>query len=105
MALQDRLELLRRLVDLMPEDQLHLLLPILSEAILATKEANEKSRAAGFDLVVLMARKMQAGGTLNRSLIPGMESSMDTDVESELSILRLSVNVELNSHLYKLKPP
>lgn len=78
-VIQDRTELLGKLIAILPSDRLHVLPAILSEAVLATKENNEKTREAGYDLVVEMGRKMASGGSIKRSLIPGMEDSMDED--------------------------
>ena len=64
-------------------DRLHWIPAILSEASLATKEANEKTREAGYQLIVNMGRKMAAGGTIRRSLVPGMEDSMEDDSKPE----------------------
>jgi ribosomal RNA-processing protein 12 len=83
--LQERIELLRKLVALIPSTQLHLLPPLLSEVILSTKEANEKSREAAFELLVVMGQKMASGGSLDRSLLPGMEQSMEHDSKPDFS--------------------
>lgn len=81
-AKKDRTELLSKLVEILPNNHLHVIPPILSEAVLATKESNERTRLAGFELIVEMGNKMRAGGSLNRALIPGMDEAMDTE-ESE----------------------
>jgi len=41
---------------------------ILSEAVLGTKEVNEKARDAGFDLLVVMGNKMAEGGSVTRTI-------------------------------------
>ena len=53
-------------MDILPRDRLHLVTELLSEAVLGTKEVNEKARDAGFDLVVGMARKMALGGSVKQ---------------------------------------
>lgn len=52
------------IVDIIPTDSLQLIPELLSEAVLGTKEVNEKARDAGFDLLVVMANKMAQGGTV-----------------------------------------
>jgi ribosomal RNA-processing protein 12 len=63
---QDRLQLLSTVVDALPKDQLHLIPELLSEAVLGTKEVNEKARDAGFDLLVVMGHKMAQGGVVKQ---------------------------------------
>ncbi|WVQ73553.1 hypothetical protein IAR50_003131 [Cryptococcus sp. DSM 104548] len=65
-AQRDRLQLLSALVAALPKDSLHIIPEILSEAVLGTKEVNEKARDAGFDLLVLMGHKMAEGGKIER---------------------------------------
>jgi ribosomal RNA-processing protein 12 len=65
---------LRKLVAFIPASKLHLLPSLLPEVILSTKEANERSREAAFDLLVIMAQKMASGGLLDRSKVSGMDS-------------------------------
>lgn len=73
--IQDRLQLLSALVESLPADYLALIPEILSEAVLGTKEVNEKARDAGFDLLVVMGNKMAKGGSVTR-IIPA-------DIEGE----------------------
>ncbi|KAL7421785.1 pre-rRNA processing protein [Cryptotrichosporon argae] len=68
-AQRDRLLLLATLVDALPTDRLHLIPELLSEAVLGTKEVNEKARDAGFDLLVVMGRKMARGGEVRRAAV------------------------------------
>ncbi|WWD18835.1 hypothetical protein CI109_103290 [Kwoniella shandongensis] len=63
-AQRDRLQLLSALVEALPKDSLHLIPELLSEAVLGTKEVNEKARDSGFDLLVLMGKKMAQGGSV-----------------------------------------
>lgn len=81
-----------KLITMLPSDRLHVLPAILSEAVLATKENNEKTREAGYTLVVEMGRKMASGGSIKRSLIPGMEESMDEDSEHANLLRRVLLN-------------
>lgn len=82
---QDRLQLLTALVEVMPKDRLHLVPELLSEAVLGTKEVNERARDAGFELVVAMGHKMAKGGTVKQQ----MPTAEDEEVmqESEFCLL------------------
>ena len=70
---KDRFHLLTRLVPLVPRAHLHLLLSIIPEAVLGTKEPSEKARIAAFDLIVAMGKKMSEGGVVKRSAVDGMD--------------------------------
>lgn len=74
---QDRLQLLSGVVDILPKDRLHLIPELLSEAVLGTKEVNEKARDAGFDLLVVMGHKMAQGGTVKQSADEDEEDAAD----------------------------
>lgn len=58
---------------LIPPAHLHLLLSIIPEAVLGTKEPSEKARNTAFDLIVVMGKKMSEGGVVKRSAVDGME--------------------------------
>ncbi len=79
MTFQDRLLLISALVTALPKDRLHLIPELLSEAVLGTKEVNEKARDAGFDLLVVMARKMAEGGSVKQ----GKTVADDEDMTEE----------------------
>lgn len=72
-AKKDRFVLLSQLVTQIPSTSLHLIPSIIPEAILGTKEPSEKARAAAFDLVVAMGRKMAQGGVVKRNQMDDME--------------------------------
>ena len=61
---------------------LHLLPSLIPEAVLATKEPGERTRAAAFDLVVAMGLKMKDGGVVKRNRVEGMMED-GTDNASE----------------------
>ena len=82
--LKDRLDLLCKLVMILPQDRLHVLPSLLTEAILATKEANERARQAAFALLIAMGEKMHAGGSINKTFIVGMDASAEVNMDSEL---------------------
>ena len=68
----------------LPPTQLHLVPELLSEAVLGTKELNERARNAGFDLLVVMGNKMSQGGKLKSedSLnVPNGDDTMDAGEE------------------------
>jgi len=69
---------LQSIIDVVPDDSLHFIAVILPEAIIGTKEANEKAREAAYDLLIQMGKKMQRGGTVRNSMIDGMEDMQDT---------------------------
>ncbi|KAL8769297.1 MAG: hypothetical protein Q9209_004679 [Squamulea sp. 1 TL-2023] len=75
---RDRLLALATTVDHLPNSDLHFIPSILSEAVIATKEVNEKARLAAFELLVLMGRKMEVGGTIDQSKIPHMDAGAPT---------------------------
>ena len=74
-ARRDRLNAISTVVEYLPSQDLHFIPSVLSEAVMSCKEVNEKARTAAFDLLVLMARRMSAGGTVQQSRIPHMDAS------------------------------
>jgi len=52
---------------------MHVIPPLIPEAVLGTKETSEKARSSAFELVLSMGRKMNEGGVVRRSLIDGMD--------------------------------
>ncbi|KAL8710699.1 MAG: hypothetical protein Q9220_004717 [cf. Caloplaca sp. 1 TL-2023] len=77
-ARRDRLLAIATVINHLPQTNLHFIPSVLSEAVIATKEVNEKARSAAFDLLVLMARKMIEGGTIDQSKIPHMDAQAPT---------------------------
>lgn len=76
---QDRFNLLSAIVPRLPSSALHLIPSIIPEAVLGTKEPSEKARGAAFELILVMGRKMSAGGIVKRNLMDGMDE--DTNKE------------------------
>ncbi|CAE6394994.1 unnamed protein product [Rhizoctonia solani] len=72
-AKRDRVQLLSALVPLIPNGSLHIIPSLLPEAVLSTKEVSEKTRNGAFDLVVAMGKRMERGGTVDRTKVDGME--------------------------------
>ncbi|QRV82799.1 ribosomal RNA-processing protein 12 [Ceratobasidium sp. AG-Ba] len=87
-AKRDRVQFLASLVPLIPDASLHVLPPLLPEAVLATKEVSEKTRNGAFDLLVAMGRRMEQGGTVDRGKVDGME------VEEDQAPAHVKANVE-----------
>jgi ribosomal RNA-processing protein 12 len=56
---------------------------LITEAVLGTKEVNEKARNAAFDLLIVMGTKMQAGGTISRKLAMGMTGDDEGAADDE----------------------
>ncbi|KAL8990284.1 MAG: hypothetical protein Q9177_001021, partial [Variospora cf. flavescens] len=73
-ARRDRLLAIAAAITHLPPTDLHFIPSVLSEVVIASKEVNEKARSAAFDLLVLMGRKMMAGGTIEQSKIPHMDT-------------------------------
>lgn len=72
-ARRTRLQALIWVVQALPADDLHFIPTILSEAILATKDVNEKTRDASFELLVVMGQKMAEGGVIDHGKIPDLD--------------------------------
>ncbi|KAL8996247.1 MAG: hypothetical protein Q9188_006612, partial [Gyalolechia gomerana] len=81
-ARRDRLLAIAATIEHLPPTDLHFIPCLLSEVVIATKESNEKARTAAFDLLVLMARKMIRGGTIEQSRIPHMDPTAPTAAAS-----------------------
>ncbi|OLL26035.1 Ribosomal RNA-processing protein 12 [Neolecta irregularis DAH-3] len=64
---KDRLMLISHIISILPAKSLHLIPSVLSEAILGTKELNEKARHIAYDLLVQMGNRMKEGGIVANS--------------------------------------
>jgi ribosomal RNA-processing protein 12 len=73
-ASRDRLASISQLIENLPTSDLHFIPSVLPEVVLCTKETNEKTRKAAFDLLILMGEVMQKGGTIINSKVPHMPS-------------------------------
>lgn len=69
-----RLQAMFPIVDELPDSDLHFIPAILSETVLATKDVNEKTRTAAFDLLIHLALRMQRGGVVDMSKVYGEEA-------------------------------
>ncbi|KAK9455509.1 armadillo-type protein [Dipodascopsis uninucleata] len=82
-AARSRLAAIERLVQLLPSDDLHFIPAILPEAIISTKQPNEKTRSAAYELLIRMGEKMAGGGTVVISKVAGMDPDA-TNVEASI---------------------
>ncbi|KAF8521281.1 NUC173-domain-containing protein [Hysterangium stoloniferum] len=85
-AKRDRVTLLSLLLPSLPTTSLHLIPSLIPEAVLATKEPAERTRAAAFDLVVALGQKMKDGGVVKRSRMDGMDEDDENATEVEATI-------------------
>ncbi|KAG8530982.1 uncharacterized protein KY384_004339 [Bacidia gigantensis] len=74
-ARRDRLAAITVVVEHLPDTELHFVPSVLSEVVIACKEVNDKARTTAFDLLILMAQKVSAGGKIEQSKIPHMDDS------------------------------
>ncbi|KAK9472655.1 NUC173 domain-containing protein [Dipodascopsis tothii] len=77
------LNALAAIVEMLPSSDLHFIPSVLSLAIISTKEVNEKTRDAAYDLLVQMGDKMCGGGTITMSKVANMDPAA---ADSEASI-------------------
>ncbi|KAJ2370799.1 pre-rRNA processing protein [Coemansia sp. RSA 2610] len=73
---RDRLVLMALLSRNLTDGQLHFIPAMLSEAIVGTKEPNERARNAAFETLLVMGQRMSQGGTINMAAATG-----DADAE------------------------
>ncbi|KAJ2709937.1 pre-rRNA processing protein, partial [Coemansia spiralis] len=80
-----RLAVVAALVRGLADDQLHFVPAMLSEAIVGTKDGNERTRTAAFDTLLVMGRRMQQGGTVNmQAATGGAEADMAAEKQATL---------------------
>lgn len=79
----DRLVAIGVVTQHLPTSCLHFIPSILSEVVISTKEVNEKARAAAFDVLIIMARKMSQGGIVSQSKIQHMSANA-SDAQASL---------------------
>lgn len=97
-AKKDRIVLLATIIPILPSDKLHVIPSIIPEAVLSTKEANEATRTAAYDLLVGMAEKMAKGGVIKRSLISGAQD-MQEDAEEDQEIAQDEAEATLQEYI------
>lgn len=89
-AKRDRLDSIARVVPFLPASDLHFIPSILSEVVISAKEVNEKARTAAFDLLVLMAEKMEEGGTVVNAKVahmPNDAASVEASLEEYFTMV------------------
>ncbi|KAK7203887.1 NUC173 domain-containing protein [Myxozyma melibiosi] len=78
-----RMSALIDVVRILPSSDLHFIPVILPEAVIGTKEVNEKTREAAYNLLVAMGDKMAGGGSVAISKVPNMDAGA-ADVEASI---------------------
>jgi len=81
-ARRERLSSISCLVQNLPASDLHFIPSVLPEVVLCTKEINEKTRTAAFELLIAMGQVMQNGGTILNAKIPHMPEDAPPAVAS-----------------------
>ncbi|PIA19186.1 NUC173-domain-containing protein, partial [Coemansia reversa NRRL 1564] len=66
---RERLALIATLARGLTDNQLHFIPAVISEAIVATKDANERARTVAFDALLVMGRRMDQGGVVNMGAV------------------------------------
>ncbi|CAB4254389.1 similar to Saccharomyces cerevisiae YPL012W RRP12 Protein required for export of the ribosomal subunits [Maudiozyma barnettii] len=64
-ARSGRLAAIKTVVNLLPPDHMNFIVQVSAEIILATKDVNEKTRDLAFEILILMAERMQNGGSID----------------------------------------
>ncbi|OMJ07479.1 Ribosomal RNA-processing protein 12 [Smittium culicis] len=77
---RNRLNLLSLTTQILPNTELHIVPLFLSEAIIGTKDINEKSRLTSFELLDSLAQKMSLGGSIDASKL---RNDDDLDMENQ----------------------
>lgn len=98
-AKRDRIVLLATIVPMLPKDKLHVIPSIIPEAVLSTKEANEATRTAAYDLLVGMAEKMAKGGVIKRDLVSGAQDMDEDDEEAEADAAPTEAEATLSEYV------
>ncbi|KAJ3778669.1 armadillo-type protein [Lentinula raphanica] len=83
-AKKDRFNLYTALILLIPSSAMHLIPPLIPEAVLGTKETSDKARNAAFEFIIAMGQKMSKGGIVRRDMLEGMDD--DSAVEATATI-------------------
>ncbi|CAG8693171.1 3787_t:CDS:1, partial [Dentiscutata erythropus] len=91
-AKKNRLLALTSIIKLLPRTDLHMIPDVLSEAILSTKETNEKARIAAYELLITMGNKMKEGGTIIMSKVAEADpTAQDVDASINEFVLKMVV--------------
>ncbi|CAG8679558.1 13205_t:CDS:1, partial [Dentiscutata heterogama] len=91
-AKKNRLLALTSIIKLLPRTDLHMIPDVLSEAILSTKETNEKARIAAYELLITMGNKMKEGGTIIMSKVAEADpTAQDVDASINEFVFKMVV--------------
>ena len=71
-ARRHRMGAILQLIANLPSSDLYFIPAVLPEVVMCTKEANEKTRAEAFDMLVAMGEKIKEGGTIEQAKVPNM---------------------------------
>ncbi|KAJ2853573.1 pre-rRNA processing protein [Coemansia erecta] len=74
---RDRLALIALLSRNLADEQLHFVPAMLSEAILGTKDVNERARNSAFDALLAMGERMARGGVIDMAAATGATDAND----------------------------
>lgn len=73
-ARSSRLNAILLVLELLPSTDLYFIPAILQEIIMATKDVNERSRGLSYQILIKMGQKMNEGGVIENSRVPGFDS-------------------------------
>ncbi|RLV92488.1 Ribosomal RNA-processing protein 12 [Spathaspora sp. JA1] len=71
-----RLTAVLLILEILPQTDLYFIPAILQEIIMATKDINERSRELSYQILIKMGQKMNEGGIIVNSKVPGFEADV-----------------------------
>lgn len=83
-ARPSRLTTINIVLDLLPNENLHFIPAVLQEIIMSTKDVNERTRELSYQILIKMGHKMNEGGIIRNSEVPGFDESTP-DSEANLT--------------------
>lgn len=83
-ARPSRLTTINIILDLLPQQDLHFIPAVLQEIIMSTKDVNERTRELSYQILIKMGHKMNEGGIIRNSQVPGFDESTP-DSEANLT--------------------
>ncbi|EGW30136.1 uncharacterized protein SPAPADRAFT_144785 [Spathaspora passalidarum NRRL Y-27907] len=69
-----RLTAVLLILEVLPQSDLYFVPAILQEIIMATKDVNERSRELSYQILIKMGHKMNEGGIIENSKVPGFDA-------------------------------